>query len=494
MNSSGLLRRSEVRMLPDTTRVVTRPFLPGQEAHTHGISRAESVVDRIMALSEAEVAVALSSVLASFAGRHSDLEQTFREHFALVAHRVPTWPDLTRDRITLIGAYLTHEYSIEGAALFNPAIVAHPDQSGCHDGELRFLMSVRAVGEGHISSVEFRTGIVGPDDVITLDVPGGDLSTGVVTPGLMSVAFLREALDLHGDAFNAESLLQHLPEMFLPSELEEVLASTALDSPLGSGSDGLLERIRRTAASTYRLRFSAGYQLSERVIMPTSAAESHGLEDVRLVEFRQADGTLTYLGTYTAYDGSHIAPHMMRTDDFLTFDFGPMMGPAAHNKGMALFPRRIGGLMWTLSRWDRENISIASSIDGIRWESPAVLVTPRRAWDLVQVGACSSPIEMPEGWLVFTHGVGPMRVYSIGAVLLDLDDPTRVIGVLDAPLLSPQSDERDGYVPNVLYSCGALIHGDSVVLPYGCSDATIRFAFIDLAELLSQFHPPRGSE
>jgi predicted GH43/DUF377 family glycosyl hydrolase len=497
MSAGSLVRRSPIHLLPDPSRVLTRPFLPGLEAQTHGISRAESVVERILALPDDEVVRALASILSAFNGRHADLRATFREHFELVSHRLPEAPgdaEFTDDRIDLVGAYLTQEFAIEGAALFNPSIVAHPDQSGCGEGELRFIMSARAVGEGHLSSVEFRTGILGPDDALNVDEPGRHLTTGRSTPLPMSATLLRASLDQHGDAIAAESILRLLPATFTSADLDEVLALSALDSPGRDGNDALLERIRRTAATMYRLAFPEARELSERVIVPHSSAESHGIEDVRFVSFDDRDGRTTYFGTYTAFDGERIAPHLLQTDDFLTFSAGPMIGPAAQNKGMALFPRRISGDMWSLSRWDRENISVARSADGVVWGSAQVVATPHRPWDLIQLGACSSPVETPEGWLVLTHGVGPMRVYSVGAMLLALDDPTRVLGVLDEPLLTPDQDEREGYVPNVVYSCGALVHGDALVVPYGCSDSSIRFVFVDLPGLLARLLNPSTSE
>jgi predicted GH43/DUF377 family glycosyl hydrolase len=487
------VRRSALRLRPDPSRVITRPFMPGQESLTEGLSRAESVVERILALSDKEVSGTLAAVIEAFSERHANVRATFRQHFEAVAHRIGTLPTdtpLSTERTELIGAYLTQEYSVESAALFNPSIVAHPDQSPCEPGELRFIMSVRAVGEGHLSTVEFRTGTLGPDGEVAVDVPDRHLSTGRATPIPLTTDFLRAALDQHGDAFAAESVLRLLPATFTPSQLEEVLASSELDSASRSGGDGLIDRVRSTAATSYRLRFDEATALTGRVLMPSSAAESHGMEDVRFVRSEREYARPVFYGTYTAYDGVHVAPHLMATEDFCTFDIRPMIGPAAQNKGMALFPSRIGGQMWSLSRWDRENISVAQSPDGIRWGVPQVVQVPHRPWDLVQLGACSSPIETTAGWLVLTHGVGPMRVYSVGALLLDLEDPTRVIGVLDEPLITPAEDEREGYVPNVVYSCGALVHGTQLVVPYGCSDASIRFAFVDLPGLLDQLISP----
>jgi predicted GH43/DUF377 family glycosyl hydrolase len=491
----ALVRRAAVELQNDTARVIARSFLPGQEMLMHGISRAESVMERLLAMSEQDVSRMLTATQASYSGRHPDLVGTFREHFDMVAHRLPQLrqgPAVSQDHRDLIGAYFTQEYAVEGAALFNPSIVVHPDQSGCGAGELRFVMSLRAVGEGHISSVEFRTGILGEHDAITMDAPGRRLTTGRTTPNPMSTDFLRASLEEHGDAFAAESVLRLLPSRVTPQELEQVLASSERDSLHRHGSDGLLERIRSTASSSYRLDFPAEADLSERVIFPNSPAESHGVEDVRLVHFVDDGGKVTYYGTYTAYDGSRVVPHLLQTDDFQAFAMAPMIGAAAQNKGMALFPRRIRGDFWSLSRWDRENISVARSPDAVRWGRPQTVQRPTMPWELIQLGACTSPLETPYGWLVVTHGVGPMRTYAIGALLLDVDDPTVVLGVLDEPLLTPSASERDGYVPNVVYSCGALIHGSTVVLPYGCSDHSVRIAFVDLPELIERLltHPP----
>jgi predicted GH43/DUF377 family glycosyl hydrolase len=487
-----LVRRGSIVLRPDPRRVIARPFLPGHELPTEGISRADSVVDRLVTMPEADVEKTLASTLSAHSDRHADLRASFREHFQLVAHRIPAGAPISPDRADLIGAYLTHEYSIEAAALFNPSIAAHPDQSGLAPGELRFVMTARAVGEGHVSSLEFRTGVLAAHDVVRLDEAHTRLTTGRMTKTSMSTDFLRDALDETGDAFTAQSVLGRLPEQFDPQELEDVLASSELDSP-GRGHDGLLGRIRRTAASSYELTFPSASDLSERVIFPNTDAESHGIEDARLVRFADEDGSIRYYASYTAYDGSSIAPHLLSTDDFETFSMRPQLGPAAKNKGMALFPRRIDGRYWTLSRWDRETISVASSPDALRWGQPVTVLSPSQPWELIQLGGCSSPLETAEGWIVITHGVGPMRTYGLGAMLLDLDDPTVVLGALTEPLMTPSPDEREGYVPNVLYSCGGLIHGDTVVLPYGCSDSSIRFAFIDLPGLLTRLREPGAS-
>ncbi len=484
------VRRSAIVLRADPRRVIALGFLPGHELPSQGISRADSVVGRLIAMPEADVAKTLAATLTAYAGRHEDLRASFRQHYQLVAHRIASAEAISVNRADLIGAYLTHEYAIEAAALFNPSIVAHPDQSGLGAGELRFVMTARAVGEGHISSLEFRTGVLGGQDVVRLDEARTHLVTGRMTQDPMPTAFLRDALDEGGDAVSAQSVLGRLPERFSPRELEDVLASSEQDSP-GRGDDGLLERVRRMAASSYELTFPSTSDLSERVIFPTTGAESHGIEDARLVRFTEDDGSSRYHATYTAYDGSSVAPHLLSTTDFQTFSMRPQLGPAAKNKGMALFPRRIGGRFWSLSRWDRESISVASSPDLLRWGRPVTVLRPSRPWDLIQLGACSSPLETPQGWLVITHGVGPMRTYALGALLLDFDDPTIVRGALSEPLMTADAQERDGYVPNVLYSCGGLIHGEDLVLPYGCADSSIRFAFIDVPALLNRLVTPR---
>ena len=323
-----LVRRGDVVLRPDDRRVLARPFLPGQELPQHGISRAEAVIERLSGMSDEDVSRTLAATLEAFSERHHDLRATFREHFGLIAHRLPDSSRVSQERSELMGAYLTQEFAIEAAALFNPSIVEHPDQEGVGAGALRFIMSVRAVGEGHLSSIEFRTGILTADGAVQFDEPGTRLTTGRATPIQMSTDFLREALDEGGDAFAAESVLRQLPARFTPDQLEAVLASIERDRTSWSRHDGLIERIRKAAASCYELSFPPGRDLSECVIHPSSAAESHGLEDARFVRFVTEDGSVTYYATYTAYDGSAIAPHLLRTDDFTTFSIRQQIGPA----------------------------------------------------------------------------------------------------------------------------------------------------------------------
>lgn len=482
MNS--LVRRSRTEIRGHPSRVISRAFDPGQEGLIQGLSRSQQVISRVLLMEEGQVRATLASTLAAYSNRHDDLRATFRKNFDVVAtSEVLGHPNYSQERAELIGSYFTQEYSIEGAALFNPSIVPAPDQSGCAAGELRFILSLRAVGEGHISSIEFRSGVLGRDDAIVLDAPSAHLSTGERSEIPVSREYLRPTPPLPGEA-SADTGPIPLPQGYAEQLLEEALQPT-FPLPSLSALDAATEVLRRIVDASYQLQFSATSTLSERVLFPGTASESHGLEDARFVRFVEDDGVPTYYATYTAYDGAHVAPHLLQTDDFLTFRMRPLFGEAARNKGVAIFPRRIGGVMWALSRWDRENISVARLEVETGWTSAGVVQTPLQPWELVQLGPCSSPIETADGWLVLTHGVGPMRTYAMGALLLDLADPTRVLGVLREPLLFAAETERDGYVPNVVYSCGALIHNDTLVLPYGCSDASVRFAFIDMPELLA---------
>ncbi|MDQ1583834.1 MAG: hypothetical protein QOF36_1888 [Microbacteriaceae bacterium] len=480
----ALVRRGTSILRADPRRVISKIYLPGQEILESGVSRADAVIRRILAMSDEDVSITLAATMREFGWRHHDLQSTFLENYALVANNIPDRTEVSAQRRDLIGAYYTQEYAIEGAALLNPSIVAHPDQAHLAPGALRFIMSVRAVGEGHISSIGFRTGVLTAAGSLRFDDPGTQLVTPQITPATISRAFLHDALAERTDAPVARHVLSLLPAQLSQSDLDVALASVRRDRLTRGSTDTIVDQIRWIASCNYGLRFPAYRPLSERVIYPTSADESHGAEDARFVRFVEDDGTVTYYATYTAFDGSHVAPRLLKTDDFVTFESTQLIGHAAKDKGMALFPRRIRGRYLALSRWDRESVGIASSEDGRKWGDPVTVVTPRQPWELIQMGNGGSPIETPDGWLVLTHGVGPIRTYGIGAILLDLDDPTKLIGSLSRPILTPNDDERDGYVPNVVYTCGALVHNDNLVLPYGCSDSTIRVALIDLPELL----------
>jgi predicted GH43/DUF377 family glycosyl hydrolase len=492
--TAALLRRTDVLLRPDPSRVIARIFLPGQEPTTAGGSRATGVVRRCLAMSDRQAAAVLAEIMAGHDPRHRNLGRLFETNFEAIAHRVEGSQDLPVERRRLIGAYFTQEFAIEAAALFNPSVVAHPKQDA-DAGSLRFVMSARAVGEGHLSSVVFGSGVLssGSPRTATLTM---DASSPYSTTGSSSLStiererFRHEAALAGADPGSLGFVLAQLPERFLPEDL---------DRALGDLLDQQLTRVhvvrttsclRAVATGSYQVDFPADTVLSERVLMPFAAVESHGVEDARFVRFTDDAGASTYLATYTGFDGAGIVSRRLQTDDFLSFRATSFTGRAAANKGMALFPRPVGGRHLALSRWDRENNAIASSPDGYDWDDATQLQTPEEPWELIQLGNCGSPIETPQGWLVLTHGVGAMRAYSIGALLLDLDDPTRVVGRLTEPLLRPAQDERDGYVPNVVYSCGALAHGDTLLLPYGCSDSTIRFALVDLPALLERLMGP----
>jgi predicted GH43/DUF377 family glycosyl hydrolase len=489
--SRVLVTRSEIRLTADPARVLARLFVPGLELGGEPESRATGVLGRILLLPEEQVAATLADVRARYRSRHRDLDAVFARHYGEIAHRIPPGPPLSEDRKALLGAFFTHEFSVEGAALFNPSVVLHPDQSGTAPGEARVVLSVRAVGEGHLSSVEFRTGVVGPGPVLRLDEPGPHLEAGVVGRTTYDLAVFSARLVEEGaDAESSRFLLGRLPVRFALDDLEGALSALIGQRVTRHGGAHTEELARRIVRSSYRLEFAAESALAERVLWPESPSESNGIEDVRLVRFVEPDGHVRFLATYTAYDGLRVLPKVFETSDFRSFQFSEVAGPAAKNKGMALFPRKVGGQYLSLSRWDRESCSLSSSSDGRLWSDATTIHTPERPWELIQTGNCGSPLETDAGWLVLTHGVGPMREYAIGALLLDLDDPARVIGSLPTPLLVVEADERDGYVPNVVYSCGGLIHDDQLLLPYGASDASVRFAFVPVPELLDRMLAP----
>jgi predicted GH43/DUF377 family glycosyl hydrolase len=465
---------------------VSRLFVPGQETLIPGDSRAKAVIDRVLAMSENEVGRTLARTRARFAGRYRDLDSTLERNFALVAHRLGGEAGVSAARRQLIGAYFTQQYALEAAALFNPSIVPHPDQAGCGPGELRFVMSLRAVGEGHLSSIEFRTGTISGGSEISIEEPGQFPDTGHSRPGAYDRRVFREKLaELGHEGEDAQFLWSVLPPCFGMAELDAAIGELSRQQATRGDSAVLVDRVRWVAASSYEVEFDARHALSERVLWPSGPADSHGMEDARFVRFTDGEEP-AYGATYTAFDGSGVASHLLETADFRTFTVSPLSGPATRNKGMALFPRRIAGRYAALSRWDRESNAIAYSPDRYRWGTAVTLHTPVCPWELIQLGNCGSPIETAAGWLVFTHGVGPMREYAIGAILLDLDEPEHLISALPEPLLVADESERDGYVPNVVYSCGSLLHDGTVVLPYGCSDSSVRIATVELAPLLDE--------
>ena len=484
------VRRTDLRLRPDPTRVVRTLFLPGQELLASGESRSSAVLGRVLALSDAEVDAELAALASSFARRHRGLPETWDAHFGLMRHRLVGAAQLPENRRRLIGAYFTQEYAVEGAALFNPSMVPHPDQRGLPEGATRFVMTLRAVGDGHLSGMELRTGVIDADDVVRLDVAPGVGVLPVTRPAHYSRdAFQHRLDDLGGDRANSDFVLGTLPSTFERRDLDRALDDLRAQRLTRGAAVRTIDRFEWIADCTYEVEFPADSTVGERVLLPHGPSESRGLEDVRMVRFRAPDGDVEYLGAYTGFDGRDVSIQLLRTRDFVRFSATPLSGPGARNKGLALFPRQVGGRYLAMSRADRESNSVAESVDLVHWEEPVVVQRPEQPWELVQLGNCGPPIETDRGWLVLTHGVGPMRTYALGALLLDLEDPRRVLGRLARPLLTPAADERSGYVPNVVYSCGAMRHADTLVVPYGCSDSTTRVALVDLPALLEELRP-----
>lgn len=486
-----LVTRIPQRLAADPGRVITRLFVPGQEGFELQESRAGVVLRRILALTDDDVRSALDDVIVRFDGRHRDLAGTFRRHAGELADRLSPDVQLSDARMLLLGATFTCEYAIEGAALCNPSIVAHPDQSETAPGSLRFVMSVRGIGEGHQSSIGFRTGVIDAAGVASVDEPAPFAATGRLSGAPLDAAVFRGELGRIGNAGEAaDYVFDALGERFTRPDLERQLDQLHGHLKTRGHAQRTIDQIQDIATRFYSVQFPGEVTLSERVLWPAMAAEQVGMEDARFVRFVDDDGSISYYATYTAYSGSQISQQLLETQDFQSFTSRPLVGNAAANKGLALFPRRIGGRYAAMSRSDRESNSFARSDHLAVWSSATPCQQPTEAWEVLQLGNCGPPIETDAGWLVLTHGVGPMRTYHIGGILLDVDDPTRVLGRLRRPLLSPAPDERNGYVPNVVYSCGALVHADTLVIPYGISDGAIGLAAVPVPELLAELRSP----
>ncbi|WP_377276532.1 glycoside hydrolase family 130 protein [Rhizobium sp. R86522] len=428
----SLLNRQALYLRPDPTRVIVRPFKPSTEPrhlNPRDKSRANEIVDRVLSLDPIATANQLRDILANFDTRHRNLLRQFELRADAMEDAFHHHQQFSQQQRQLVGAYFMNEYSFESAALFNPSIVAHPDQSGVAKGSRRVILSLRAVGEGHISSLTFRSGVLDPDGDLAIDPP---------------------------------TRLAGLPVIH--------------------AHDGL------APAGCIGLSFNRDSDLSERVVFPVTEAQSNGIEDARFVAFED-EGETIYFATYTAYSGSSIRSELLETKDFASFTLTPLRGPAARNKGMALFPRRINGRYAMIARQDSENLFLLYSDDLLHWEEGQMLMKPEFAWQFVQIGNCGSPVEIDEGWLLFTHGVGPMRRYAIGVTLLDKQDPSIILSRTVEPLLQPEPTEREGYVPNVVYSCGAMRHGDLIALPYAVSDTYSNFMTIKIRELLETMRP-----
>jgi predicted GH43/DUF377 family glycosyl hydrolase len=478
------VKRQATILKPDQSRVLLRPFNLGDS------QRVGRTIARIMSLPEDQVGSLLDEVSAEFSQRHQQIHRVFLERFEQIRGLIETDEKFSEQRKLLIGSYFLAEYSLESAALFNPSIVPHPDQSGLPTGALRFILSLRATGEGHISSITFRTGIIHADHRIEVHHPTGFLTEPrqIPNPRYEKALFERKLCELRLTNEFTRRVMQNLGAWF---ELEELAARIRAELNESRQSEGLLEHqstadgVWMVAKSNCEVQFQPDQELSERIIFPTTASQRNGIEDARFVHFRNDDGTYVYYATFTAYDGRVVMPELVETSDFLRFRFITLNGPAAENKGMAVFPRKIHGLYAMLSRQDNESIHVMFSDNIHFWNERKAVLKPAFPWELIQIGNCGSPIETDAGWLVLSHGVGPLRKYCIGAFLLDRDDPAKVTGRLREPLLKPNQTEREGYVPNVVYTCGALLHNGELIIPYGLADHATGFATVPLDEVLA---------
>jgi len=476
--------RMPLRLTADPRRVLARSFIPG------GAARIRTVIDRVRGLTDAEVSSMLAALVSDYRQRHKDVRGIFRQNYATALALLGENREPGEERRLLLGAYFTFEYSLESVALFNPSMVAHPDQNGVAPGALRFVMSLRACGEGHISSIEFRTGTVDAEHRVTVDPPTRFALTARPEDDALydKESYVLKLREMKAYTPVAEPILAVLDARFTLSDLKYAIDRCKPESGLTQYRE-LADSMLWLAHSNYELDFSPDAALSERVIFPVSENESRGIEDARFVRFTHPDGRATYYATYTAYNGLRILPQLIETSDFRYFKVNTLNGKCVQNKGMALFPRKVGGKFMMSGRIDGENIYLLASDNVHFWNDAKLLYAPRYPWEFVQVGNCGSPIETEAGWVLLTHGVGPMRQYWLGAILLDLEDPSKVIGSSSEPLLVPNADERDGYVPNVVYSCGALRHGDHLIIPYAVSDSQTSIATVSLPELLARLTP-----
>ena len=480
-----LVRRTGVHLCPDASRLLPRLFVAGQDNFGTQQTRGSLVLDRVMQLSEEQVEIALGEVVGRYGGRHENLFFLFDAHAQRFARPILRGNGISESRWKLIGAMFTHEYSIEGASLSNPSIVPHPDQSGCADGDLRFVMTVRCIGEGHRSSIGFRTGTITGDGTVAVDTPGRNLDAGAHGEAPISKSSFTHLLeDLHTHGENARFVLGNLGDTFTFSELEVQSGRLLHNRDSYRNVDETIRNLHDVAGCTYSVRFGPTSRISERVLWPFADKEIQGMEDARCVRFVDDSGQPTWFASYTAFDGRSIAQQLLSTTDFENFESRPLTGRAATGKGLAIFPRTVGGQYVALSRADHESNAITTSDHIEHWDEMHTVQVPTRPWELIQMGNSGSPIETEAGWLALTHAVGPMRTYCLSAILLDLDDPTRVLGSLDRPLMSPEPDESYGYVPNVVYSCGSLLHRRTLVIPYGIADHSIGVATVSVDDLL----------
>ncbi|MBE9601425.1 glycoside hydrolase family 130 protein [Pedobacter sp. MC2016-24] len=483
-----LIDRKPIKVYPDPKRVIARFFFNGDE-------RAVEVVKHVMSLSDEEVFGLISPLLQEYSKRHRNITKILTRHCKKVKNCIETagydLENLDKYQKLLLGSYFTHEYSIESAAFFNPSVVADPDQSDLVEGELRVIISFRAVGEGHISSVVFRRALIDRNHNITVIPVGNYIDEAEIVKNAIynKKLFFKKAVDSKIDVEVIDELGVKLQDKFDYSTLRKII----LDSK-GHADDDLrkleYDKVLWLSDTYHEISFSRDTDISDRVIFPISEFERKGIEDARFVRFVKEDGSIMYYATYTAFDGAMIMPKLMQTTDFYDFKISPLHGIGAQNKNLALFPRKINGKYAMMSRIDGWNNYLMYSDKLTVWDNPVKLQSPKFAWEFIQIGNCGSPIETEHGWLVITHGVGPMRRYCLGASLFQLDDPSIEIGRLNEPLVIPNTDEREGYVPNVLYSCGSIIHNGELIIPYGLSDYCSSFATVKIDLLLEKLKSP----
>jgi predicted GH43/DUF377 family glycosyl hydrolase len=469
-----MLQEQAAALDHDPSRVVARFFVPGEGLDSPH-SRLPHIVSRALAEPPDVLEAEAARVLADLDQRHEDAETLLLSHAWTIDTHLPDATDVSREQALVLGAAFTAEFAVEGAALCNPSAVAHPSQDGLADGELRVAVSLRCIGEGHKSSIGFAEAVIGTDGQWRFAPRSHHATAPRVRFGEWSRAHFGRALEEDGSLNGlTNALLNELPEQFGHTELEEAIVALPDHMAYRPDIHRVLQVVRDLATSAYHSEFAPTTPLSSRTLLPVTVDERNGIEDARFVQFTDADGTTDYRATYTAYDGRHIASRLLVSHDLANFSVHRLTGGAAHDKGIALFPRLVGGRHLALTRSDGESITLAESEDGMRWRDTSMVHPPTRPWEIIQVGNCGSPIETEEGWLVLTHGVGALRTYSLGALLLDLDDPSRVIAQTPTPLLQPSGVLQEGYVPRVVYSCGAIAHAGTLWVPVGVGDNRIR--------------------
>ncbi len=489
-HSKVKISRQKISFLPDESRVITKLF---------GLDKVRiyKVFDRVLELSDKERSRILEQIIENFEQRHKNVKRIFKDNFdEIIKHLdITIYNDLSLENKLLLGAYFTLEYSIESAALFNPSIVPYPFQTreDIANRNLKVIISFRAVGEGHMSSVVFRSGMLDKDGNIQMDELSHlvEMAKIIHSVEYSKQDFIMKLTDM-GQYNEVKLIFDDLLDTFTADELDESVKRFREKGVLSRKEETAIDTLYWIIRSNYEIEFHDDSDLSERAIFPRSTTDIRAIEDARFVAFMNGNGAYTYYAPYTAYNGVSILPQLIETKDFYRFKISTMMGPGSQNKGMALFPEKINGKYAMISRNDNENLYIMYSDNLNYWENPVLIREPKFFWEFIQIGNSGSPIKTDKGWLLLTHGVGPVRTYSLGAILLDLKDPSKVIAELKEPFLAPRESERNGYVPNVVYACGALLHNNWVVLPYAVSDTRSGIAKFKLHDLLENMTPVKN--